>query len=158
MYTLRRATRADARIIRSLVNQEHLNPMNLDWRHFIVAESAQGQIVGCGQVKTHSDGARELASLVVIPDWRLRGVAKAIIETLLAEYPGDLYLTCRSSLGVFYMRFGFRVVEEASMPPYFRRLSRLVRWLVRLLHSQEGLLVMKRMDQDSGDTPSGERT
>jgi amino-acid N-acetyltransferase len=145
MYTLRPAERADAAIIRSLVNREHLNPLDLDWRHFIVAESAQGQVIGCGQIKIHSDGSHEMASIVVAPDWRLRGVGKALIDTLMASYPGDLYLTCRSQLGVFYMRFGFRVVEEANMPPYFRRLSRLARWAVRLLGSKESMLVMKRL-------------
>ena len=146
MYSLRQAQRTDSATIRLLVNREHLNPLSLDWQHFVVAESAQGQIVGCGQVKTHFDGSRELASIVVAPDWRLRGVAKAIIEHLLAAYPGEIYLTCRSTLGVFYMRFGFRVVEEADMPPYFRRISRLSRWLLRLLRSKEGLLVMKRLE------------
>ena len=144
MYTLRPALRGDARAIRALVTRAHLNPFGLDWRRFVVAESAQGELIACGQVKPHQDGAYELASIAVLPAWQLRGLARAVIEHLLAANPGALYLMCRASLGKFYMRFGFRVVEEANMPGYFRSISRLFRWLKRLRPGGEGLLVMKR--------------
>ncbi len=149
MFTLRQAKRTDAAVIRAMVNREHLNPFNLNWEHFIVAESDQGQVVGCGQVKTHFDGSRELASIVVAPDWRRGGVATAMIEHLLEAHPGELYLTCGSALGEYYQRFGFRVLAEADMPPYFRRLSRLVNWPLRLLHRADILLVMKRLEQEN---------
>jgi N-acetylglutamate synthase-like GNAT family acetyltransferase len=145
MYTLRPAVRGDARAIRALVIRAHLNPLGLDWHRFVVAESAQGELIACGQAKPHSGEAHELASIVVLPAWQLRGVARAVIEYLLAENPGVLYLMCRASLGKFYMRFGFRVVEEANMPGYFRSISRLFRWLNRLRPGSEGLLVMKRL-------------
>lgn len=144
MYALRPARRSDAGEIRLLVNQAHLNPVGLDWRRFIIAESAQGRLIACGQVKPHAGGIYELASIAVAPAWQLRGVGRAIIENLLAAHPGALYLMCRASLGKFYMRFGFRVVEEANMPPYFRIISRLFRWLKRLHPGGEALLVMKR--------------
>jgi N-acetylglutamate synthase-like GNAT family acetyltransferase len=120
-----------------------LNPFSLNWQRFVVAESAQSQVIGCGQVKIHSDGSRELASIVVAPDWRLRGVGKAIIEHLLKTHLPPLYLTCRASLGPFYVRFGFRAIQEASMPRYFRIVSRFFRLLQRLRPHAEGLLVMR---------------
>jgi len=143
MYKLRPAVRADSGAIRALVYQAWLNPFGLNWRRFVVAESAQGQVIGCGQVKAHSDHSRELASIVVAPDWRLRGVARALIEHLVDAHPKPLYLTCRSSLGKFYLRFGFRVIEEAKMPPYFQRISQLYRFIRRFFPTGEGLLVMK---------------
>jgi amino-acid N-acetyltransferase len=143
MYKLRPAARADSGAIRALVYQAWLNPLSLNWRRFVVAESAQGQVIGCGQVKVHSDDSQELASIVVSPDWRLRGVARAVIEHLVSIHPKPIYLTCRSSLGKFYLRFGFRVIEEAKMPPYFQRISRLYRFLRRLFPQGDGLLVMK---------------
>jgi N-acetylglutamate synthase-like GNAT family acetyltransferase len=143
MYKLRQAVRADSGAIRALVYQAWLNPFGLNWRRFVIAESAQGQVIGCGQVKVHGDGSRELASIVVSPDWRLRGVAKALIEHLVGTHPKPIYLTCRSSLGKFYLRFGFRVIEEAKMPPYFQRISRLYRLFRRFFPTGEGLLVMK---------------
>ena len=144
MYTIRTAQRSDAEVIRSLIAQAHLNPFGLDWRRFVVAESAQGTVIACGQLKPHKDNVFELASIAVAPSWRLRGVGKAVINHLLAANPEAIYLMCRASLGKFYMRFGFRVVEEANMPPYFRSISRLFRWFGRLRPSGEALLVMKR--------------
>jgi amino-acid N-acetyltransferase len=144
MFHLRQAQRADSKAIRALVYQARLNPLSLNWRRFVVAESAQGQIVGCGQVKRHADQSCELASIVVAPEWRLRGVGRALIENLLEAHPGPLYLTCRAALGSFYVRFGFRVIEEAGMPRYFQMVSRAFRLFQRLLRSREILLVMKR--------------
>lgn len=147
MYTLRPAQPQDDAAIRQMVNRARLNPFSLNWQRFIVAESAQGQVIGCGQIKLHGDGSRELASLAVAPDWQLRGVARAIITHLVENHPKPIYLMCRSSLGLFYVKFGFRVIEEAGMPPYFRRISRIYRWTRRWLgwlnREGEGLLVMK---------------
>lgn len=142
--SLRPASPADVWRIRRLVWQAKINPFGLDWQHFIVACTSGGQIIGCGQVKIHAGGARELASITVQPAWRHQGHATAIIRRLLAEHPGTLYLTCRSELGPFYHRFDFRAIEEAQMPLYFRRISRLVRWFNRFRGVRSGLLVMKR--------------
>ncbi len=58
--------------------------MGLDWRRFLVAVTPQGEMVGCGQIKPQGD-LRMLASIAVLPAWRGRGVARRIIERLLAE-------------------------------------------------------------------------
>jgi len=125
-YITRPALLDDAHSIRSLIRAVRINPIGLDWRRFIVAVDREGYLVGCGQVKPHRDGSRELASIAVREDWRQQGVARAIILLLLAQHPPPLYLTCRSRLGQFYARFGFQVVlDEKRMPPYFRRIHRL---------------------------------
>ena len=147
MVQLRPATKADAPGIRALVYQAQLNPLDLDWPRFIVAVSPDGELVGCGQVKPHRDGSRELASIVVAPAFRNQGIARAIIEHLMAHHPGILFLTCRSSLGPFYERLGYRLIQQDEMPPYFRRVSRLFRLLGKAhLIGGEGLLVMRRED------------
>ena len=43
------------------------------WPNFVVAEDG-GTIVGIGQVKTHGDGSRELASIAVIPARQSQGI------------------------------------------------------------------------------------
>jgi amino-acid N-acetyltransferase len=144
MVTLRPATAADTAAIRSLVYSARINPTGLDWRRFVVAVSPGGEVIGCGQVKPHRDGSRELASIVVAPQWRGDGTARLIIEHLIANHPGPLFLTCRAVLGPFYEKFGFRRVGEAEMTPYFRKLSRLAR-LIGFVGLESGeLLIMSR--------------
>jgi N-acetylglutamate synthase-like GNAT family acetyltransferase len=127
-----------------LIHLVQINPMDLDWQRFVIAVTPEGEMIGCGQIKPHADGSRELASIAVAPAWRKHGVARLIIEYLIAGEPGILYLTCRASLEPFYTRFGFKAIEQQEMPPYFHRISRLMK-AFRVLHVVgERLLVMKR--------------
>jgi N-acetylglutamate synthase-like GNAT family acetyltransferase len=135
----RPALKADFPAIRALIRTVGINPTGLDWRRFIVAVTPDGKVAGCGQVKPHSDGSRELASIAVRPAFRRQGIAQAIIECLLAENPPPLYLICRNGLGSFYERIGFRAVRENEMTLYFRRLMRAAR-----LFGKINLLVMLR--------------
>lgn len=143
-FVLRPATQEDAALIKALIREVRINPMDLKWQNFIVAADAAGKFIGCGQVKTHADGSRELASIAVVEEFRGRGVARSIIQRLLAEHPLPLYLTCRSTLGTFYEPFGFRSIGEDEMTPYFRRLSRLGNVMIRFLRPEDHLLVMKK--------------
>ena len=143
-YGLRQAEAGDAKTIRQIISQMHLNPTGLAWQRFILAVDRQGQIIGCGQLKPHGDGSLELASIAVLPEWRGQGVARTIIEHLLKQHPGRLYLTCRAELGRMYQKFGFQVVIPAEMPPYFKRLSGIVNLLTRLTHQADKMLVMRR--------------
>jgi ribosomal protein S18 acetylase RimI-like enzyme len=89
--------------------------------------------VGIGQVKPHRDGSKEVASLVVDPELRGRGIASRLMSRLIQDHPIPLWLVCRSELVEFYRRFGFQAVTDPlRMPPYFRRLARLVRLLGNL--------------------------
>ena len=144
VFTLRPATQADFPAIRRLIHEVQINPMGLDWRRFSMAVDANDRLVGCGQVKQHQDGSLELASIAVLPEWRKQGVARAIILHLLETHPRPLYLTCRGRLGPFYEKFGFQeVTASAELPPYFRRITRLVKVFQRLRLSHEHLLVMR---------------
>jgi N-acetylglutamate synthase-like GNAT family acetyltransferase len=152
-YRLRPATAQDAPSIKRIISFVHINPMGLDWHRFILAVDTHGTVIGCGQVKPHQDGSHELASIAVLPEWRGMGIARTIIEYLLAAHPGTLYLTCRSQLESLYMKFGFKVVVQAAMPPYFKRISRLVNFVNHLTHQPVRLLVMCRQSP-SVDTRS----
>lgn len=141
---LRSATQADEQSIRQMVHAEQLNPMALDWEHFVLLETPAGETAGIGQVKRHWDGTQELASLVVVEAWREQGLARRIITHLLETHPGVMYLTCRSGLEPFYKKFGFRSVRFGELPPYFRLLWLLAQPLLRLARRTEGLSVMAR--------------
>lgn len=108
-YHIRRARADDQATIRALVHGEHLDPMTLDWPNFLVAEGDGGRVVGIGQIKPLR-GARELGSLVVVADWRERGVGAALIHALMADEPGPLFLVCREGRVPYYRKFGFREI------------------------------------------------
>ena len=142
-YKLRPAGAEDSIAIRELIHQVGINPLGLHWERFVLAVDDQGTMIGCGQVKQHRDGSRELASIAVAKAWREQGVASAIIHHLMELETGRIFLTCRVGLGSFYQRFGFRQAAPDELPPYFSRLNRLVGLLrtLRLMPS-EGLLIM----------------
>ena len=117
--------------------------MGIHWQRFLVAEDFQGVFIGCGQMKHHRDGSIELASIAVIRTWRNHEVASEIIISLLASHPRPVYLTCRENLGVFYTKFGFRIIQPSEMTPYFRRISRLAAALRKIGLIPVNLLVMK---------------
>jgi N-acetylglutamate synthase-like GNAT family acetyltransferase len=147
--TIRPAVREDEPAIRALVRSEHLNPLGVDWRNFLMAEDSTGRLVAIGAVKTHGDGSRELASIATVPDARGRGAAGAVIREILARRDpaaggGRLYLTCRRSMKGFYEKFGFREIGIGEMPPYFRRLYGLFSFMSRMAGKENRLTVMMR--------------
>lgn len=141
-FHLRPAIESDALKIRGLIRRVGINPMDLNWRHFIVADTSDGVFIGCAQLKHHKDGSIELASLAVEDEFRGQGVARALIEQLLTQSPRPLYLMCRQELGVFYELFGFKVIGPESMPPYFRRMLKVLKIFV-FLTRHEGPLIMR---------------
>ena len=141
-YFIRPATSEDSSHIRKLVIKGHINPTGLDWRRFIVAINFDDQLIGCGQIKPHRDGSREMASLVVTEAYRGQGLARDILESLLEDEPGPIYLMCRSGLGGLYEKFGFRALDYDKMPRYFQRVSKVTGILEPLRKQGESLLVM----------------
>jgi N-acetylglutamate synthase-like GNAT family acetyltransferase len=140
--TIRPATENDQPAIRRLIADVRLPRMNLQWPNFVVAEE-DGEMVGMGQVKSHGDGSRELASIAVVPKRQGQHIGTAVIKALLAREAGVvLHLSCRRELEGYYDRFGFRRVEPAEYPPYFRRTTGLVNRITPLFGIH--LIVMRR--------------
>lgn len=142
--SLRPAAAADERTIRAIIRGEGLNPLSLHWQNFLLAEDSQWKIVGIGAVKQHADGSRELASIAVLPEWRGRGTASAVIHSLMARESGPLYLACRNTMAEFYEQFGFRRIGTEEMPSYFRRVYRLFSVFTRIFRTDTSLVVMIR--------------
>jgi N-acetylglutamate synthase-like GNAT family acetyltransferase len=140
--TIRPATENDQLAIRRLIAEVNLPRMNLQWPNFVVAEEDQ-EIVGMGQVKSHGDGSRELASIAVLPKRQGGGVGTAVIKTLLVREVGVvLHLSCRRELEGYYERFDFRRVKGVDYPPYFRRTTRMANLITRFFGIH--LIVMRR--------------
>ncbi len=150
---VRPATHDDQPAIRRVIAEVHLPRMNLQWPNFVVVEEDR-EIVAMGQVKSHRDGSRELASIAVVPKRQGEGVGTAVIETLLGREAGAvLHLSCRRELEGYYERFGFKRVERAEYPPYFRLTARMANMITRLFGIH--LIVMRRQAVGS---PVGPRT
>ena len=149
-FTLRPATAGDAAAIKTLIRQSGINPMGLNWPRFVLAVDGNDEMIGCVQLKPHGDDSVELASLAVVPEWQGRGLARVLIEHMLAQHPGLLYLMCRAELGSLYEKFGFQSLVVEDMPPYFRRIARLVDFLGVLRPNSEGLLIMRRCEETAG--------
>ena len=134
--TYRQAQASDAAAIKALIRAVNINPFGLKWQHFVVAVDENGRLIGCGQIKTHRSGSRELASIAVQKAWRRQGIAAAIIQQLLANEQAPVWLTCMNRLIPFYEQFGFVEVEDGRAIPFYfrqaRRFFKLFQWFSRL--------------------------
>ncbi len=116
-----------------------LNPMGVAWSNFLVTVAENGRIVGCGQIKTHRDGAQELASVAVIETYRKKGIATQIIRQLLAKHDGPVWLMCESGLVPFYKPYGFEEIKDIQqMARYYRGVVRFVRF-VSFIKKRDGV-------------------
>lgn len=112
--TIRPARAEEAPTIRDLVRQARLDPTQLRWNQFLIAE-AEGQLVGIGQLRRYG-AVQELGSLVVVPDWRSRGVGRALIQALVTHRTGPLFLECAAHLAPYYETAGFQRVPWYRVP------------------------------------------
>jgi N-acetylglutamate synthase-like GNAT family acetyltransferase len=111
---IRRATAGDQAAISRLVRQARLNPRDLDSRRFVIAEAGASPI-GVAQVRRHADGARELASLVVLSEHRDRGVAASMIDRA-ADRAGSGFTLVDRRYAQHFKRWDFHRVEPADLP------------------------------------------
>ncbi len=139
-FDIRPARAAEDAVIRSLIRAERLDPLNVHWENFLVAE-AHGRIIGIGQVKPYP-GARELGSLVVAADRRETGVGAALITALIAREHGPLYLFCLAFREPYYAKFGFRSITADQVPASLQKKYRVGQVFTRLFRRR--LIVMYR--------------
>jgi N-acetylglutamate synthase-like GNAT family acetyltransferase len=141
-FRIRPATKRDRAAIKGIIRATRLNPFGLDWRRFLVAEE-EGRVVGVGQVKTHRDGSRELASLAVIRGRRGKGIGGELVRALQQREAGPLHLMCRPGLESYYQRLGFHRLEEQDMPPLLRLWYHLMRFLTPVVPAEWQAVIMR---------------
>lgn len=142
-FALRPARESESRQIKDLIHLVGINPMDLDWKRFIIAVDAEDRVIGTGQIKPHGKDILELASIAVRPEFQGQGIARAVIEHLLKDSPRPLYLTCRSVMEPLYEKFGFVALSHEEMPRYYQRLSKLANAMMTFTRRDERMLVMK---------------
>jgi len=137
--TIRPARQEDQETIVSYIQQAKINPRNLHWQNFLVAED-DGKLVGIRQVKVHKQGTREVASGFVLPEYRRRGISAQLMNGLLARETGPLYTMVNPKRAAYYEKFGFRPVEVSQLPADFRkeyRIGRIVTTLLSLFRKEK---------------------
>lgn len=120
---IRPAKVSDMRLIRRALWAERMNPLFVEERNFVTAREADGELVGVAQLRPLNgadDGPYELASLVVLPEHRGRGIGGVLVRECLGRAPSaaaNVYLLTLATRAGFYERFGFGVVRNASVLP-----------------------------------------
>jgi amino-acid N-acetyltransferase len=115
----RRGTRADLSAVEALLAEQQLPTAGLtesiEW--FWLAEGQQ-RLVGVAGLEIHGESAL-LRSVAVIPEWRGRGVAGALVERALetAHEAGarDTWLLTTTAER-YFPRFGFRSISREAAP------------------------------------------
>lgn len=144
----RRATEYDRPAIKALMRGERVNPTGINWPNFLVAATAD-RIVGAAQVRHHSDGSRELGSLVVAKDMRGYGIASRLIDTLLADEGEPIWMITPEAHASVYARWGFEPIEPSAAPVKVRfnwrigSLARIVSFFRRL--PRRRLVILERL-------------
>jgi N-acetylglutamate synthase-like GNAT family acetyltransferase len=144
---IRPAVQSDQPTIETFIRQAKINPRNLHWEHFLIAEE-DGQIVGIRQVKVHAQGTREVASGFVLPGHRRRGISAQLMNEILAREKGTLYLMTAKRRKKYYELFGFRDVKLAELPSDFYReylIGKIITTLISIVTFRNlNIIPMKR--------------
>jgi len=111
----RKARKADLPRIVELARSLGLDYPGMEGDDLWVAEDDGGRIVGAVALKKHPD-CLELCALGVEPRSRGRGVAKALVDALMAEAPGPVHLA--TVIPGFFEGCGFRAVKK-NIPATF---------------------------------------
>lgn len=119
--SIRPAQAAERWLIIRRILREGLDPSQLDWRRFVVAEDEVGEILGFAQMKDLGDGVQEFGSLVVEPHLRGQGIGGALLHHLVDPAPKPVYLLCAAKRVRYYQRFGFCELRAEEMPAPLRR-------------------------------------
>jgi N-acetylglutamate synthase-like GNAT family acetyltransferase len=147
---IREAVEADAPAVRALIRNAQLNPRDLDWRRFLVADDA-GEVVACAQVRPHRGGTQELASVAVVPAQRGRGIGRVIAEAAIAREPvRPLYLYTESRTEPFWAKLAFSTIEGDEIPRDMRgslRIARVATAVFSLIKRERYRIAVMRRDE-----------
>lgn len=114
---LRRATADDLPWINARYDELAFRRSTGEGEVLLVAV-AGGAPVGVGRLVECDDDARELGGMFVDPAWRGCGIARALVEALLAASDGrTVYCLPFAHLEALYRAAGFEKVPSGIQPP-----------------------------------------
>jgi len=124
-FSVRPARTSDVHAIRDLVRPLAEQRILLDKeavtyyesiQEFVVAEAADGEVIGCGGLHVIWEDIAEIRTLASSQAWRGRGVGKALITELVsrARELGVSRVFCLTFEVEFFERHGFEVMADQS--------------------------------------------
>jgi amino-acid N-acetyltransferase len=87
-------------------------------RDFTVAETIEGEFLGCGALHLYGPHLAEVRSIVMKPDAKGQGAGGLLLKALVeeAEQHSVLSVCLFTRIPDFFEHFGFRVAERDAMP------------------------------------------
>jgi len=87
-------------------------------RDFTVAETIEGEFLGCGALHLYGPHLAEVRSIVMKPDAKRQGAGGLLLKALVeeAEQHSVLSVCLFTRIPDFFEHFGFRVAERDAMP------------------------------------------
>ena len=87
-------------------------------KEYVVAVSAEGDVIGCGSLKVYSQTLGEVAGLAVADGWQGAGVGRAIVTALLEDalHLGLVETFALTRKPDFFTRLGFDRTEKTRFP------------------------------------------
>lgn len=107
-FSLQKPTDKQFDVICEFIKQYELDNRDLKKEQFIIAVNDQ-ELLGFGRMRQHAD-CMELCSLGVVTSYRGKGIGKAIVEELVRNTKGAIYLVC--IIPGFFEPLGFSTVEQ----------------------------------------------
>ncbi|GAB4380332.1 MAG: hypothetical protein Kow00121_36390 [Elainellaceae cyanobacterium] len=89
-----------------------------EWQDFWVVDN-QGQIIACAKLccgRSYST----LHDLLVIAQWRGKGIGTCLVDRIIQAAQKPLYLACAANILPFYTRFGFVTISPNLSNPILR--------------------------------------
>jgi amino-acid N-acetyltransferase len=87
-------------------------------RDFTVAETGEGEFLGCGALHLYGPHLAEVRSIVMKPEAKGKGAGGLLLKALVeeAEQHAVLSVCLFTRIPDFFEHFGFRVAERDAMP------------------------------------------
>lgn len=101
------AINTDLNFIEQLAKSFNLDIDDLKAEEFLVAKK-ENRIVGFGRLKRHN-GFEEISTVGVIKEERMNGVGKVILEGLIKQAKGEIYLI--TMIPDFFKQFDFEAIN-----------------------------------------------
>lgn len=114
---VRRANAGDEGAVLALLRSHDGLEAEFKASEFWVADDA-GEVLACGRLRRHADGALELASVATLAGLHGRGLGSAVVKDALAGAQGTVFALALAP--GFFARHGFSEVGKDVLPASVR--------------------------------------